>query len=68
MAVMITKEYGQKMFMSRNDFSRFYDDDHLKRVVSEVFDTHSFKRIITGMTDTDLHFQSMILRKRSSSL
>lgn len=49
-------------------FFSFYDDEHLKRVVGEVFDIFSFNRIMTGEKNPDLYFQSVVLRKRGSSL
>ncbi|MFQ5400433.1 MAG: class I SAM-dependent methyltransferase [Anaerolineae bacterium] len=45
-------------------FFSFYSDEHLQQVVRQVFDIHSFKRITTREKASDLHFQSLILRKR----
>ena len=45
-------------------FFSFYSDEGLRRVVEPVFDIVSFKRIETGVANSELHFQSMILRKR----
>ncbi len=47
-------------------FFSFYDDDHLKRVVSEVFEVESFNKIDIGQLNTGLHFQSVVLRKRNN--
>jgi len=47
-------------------FFSFYDSDHLKRVVSEVFEVDSFKRIDIGQLNSGLYFQSLVLRKRNN--
>jgi SAM-dependent methyltransferase len=59
--------YPEDAYEPKRFFS-FYDDDHLKRVVGEVFDIYAFKQIATGEKNPDMHFQSVVLRKRSSSL
>jgi len=46
-------------------FFSFYSDEHLQQLVRDLFDIHSFKRIMTHEKASDLHFQSLILRKRS---
>ncbi|MBC8333960.1 MAG: class I SAM-dependent methyltransferase [Anaerolineales bacterium] len=45
-------------------FFSFYDDEHLKRILGEVFDLLSFRQINTGESSRHLHFQSITLRKR----
>lgn len=45
-------------------FFSFYTDEHLQQVVAKVFDLHSFKRIALDDEASELHFQSLILRKR----
>ena len=46
-------------------FFSFYDDEHLKEVLNKVFDINSFKQITPGDSNSDLHFQSLTLRKRN---
>jgi cyclopropane fatty-acyl-phospholipid synthase-like methyltransferase len=46
-------------------FFSFFTDEHLKREITRVFNIISFENIRTEPEDT-LHFQSLILRKRSS--
>jgi len=46
----------------------FYEDDQLKRIVSQIFEIDSFKRIDIGQSKSGLHFQSMVLRKRDGRL
>jgi len=48
-------------------FFSFYSDERLIRVVNNVFDVYSFERISTNEPHSDLHFQSLVLRKRSTS-
>lgn len=45
-------------------FFSFYTDDNLQRVVSKTFDAVSFKTILLDNKE-QLHFQSLILRKRN---
>ncbi|MBT3316197.1 MAG: class I SAM-dependent methyltransferase [Anaerolineae bacterium] len=46
-------------------FFSFFDDAHIKNLVSKIFDIVSFKRItIEEITSSGLHYQSVILRKR----
>ena len=46
-------------------FFSFFTDVALKRIVSEVFYLHSFKHIsLTETASSNLHYQSLILRKR----
>lgn len=47
-------------------FFSFYTDEHLRRVVSTVFDVVAFDRIVLENRD-GLHFQSLVLRKGSST-
>ena len=54
-------DYQPKRFFS------FFTDDHLKQVVSEVFDVLSFKKVALPGRDNH-HFQSLVLRKKSPEL
>jgi len=45
-------------------FFSFYEDEHLKRILSDVFDLVSFKQVNTGESNRHLHFQSITIRKR----
>lgn len=47
-------------------FFSFHTDEHLRRVVSTVFDVVAFDRIVLENRD-GLHFQSLVLRKGSST-
>jgi len=49
-------EYEPKRFYAN------YSDEQIRRIVTKHFDLLYFKTIPTG-SDTDLHFQSMILRR-----
>jgi SAM-dependent methyltransferase len=51
--------YEPKRFFSH------YPDEDLRRIVTTVFHLHSFKRIPRGWNG--LHFQSLVLRKPSTS-
>ncbi len=46
-------------------FFSFFDDESIKKVVKKVFNIYSFKRIfIAEIASSNLHYQSLILRKR----
>jgi len=45
-------------------FFSFYEDEHLKRILSDVFDLVSFKQVNTGESNRHLHFQSITIRKQ----
>ncbi|MFC2038985.1 class I SAM-dependent methyltransferase [Chloroflexota bacterium] len=46
-------------------FFSFYSDDHLQQVIAKTFELLYFKSISTE-TDSSIHFQSCILRKKSN--
>ena len=45
-------------------FFSFYEDEHLKEILGEIFEVISFRRINTGESNRHLHFQSILLRKK----
>jgi len=45
-------------------FFSYYSDDHIQQLVATVFDILSFYHIMTSR-QSNLHFQSLILRKRN---
>jgi SAM-dependent methyltransferase len=48
-------------------FFSFFTDEHLQQVVAEVFEILSFQRILLNEENSNMHFQSLVLRKRSVS-
>lgn len=57
---------SERDFYTPKRFFSFYSDEHLRLVITEVFDILSFKRIALA-GEQKLHFQSLILRKRTIS-
>jgi len=55
--IMENDNYEPKRFFS------YYTDDHLKRIINEVFDIIEFKIVNLEFT-TEFHYQSVYLRKR----
>jgi len=47
-------------------FFSFYEDEHLKRVLRDVFEIYSFTQIENNESEDGLHFQSVVLRKSDS--
>ena len=45
-------------------FFSFHSDDQIQQAVSDAFDILQFKRIPFPESDTPLHFQSLVLRRR----
>ena len=45
-------------------FFSFYTDEHIQEVVSRFFHINTFKAIVTTIGNDELHFQSLILRKK----
>ena len=56
--------YDDDSYRPKRFFS-FFEDQQIKDLLGGIFDLHAFKRVPTGQPDSDLHFQSIILRKKT---
>jgi SAM-dependent methyltransferase len=48
-------------------FFSFFTDEHLQQVVAEAFEILSFQDIPLAEENSDLHFQSLVLRRLNNS-